>query len=162
MSHKRTVPRICRYCGSDFLTFADAPARGRGIYCSRSCRAKDRTGDQSPNWTGGKSRSRGYVIATLPSGRRFEHRIVMEQALGRPLRREEVVHHINGIKDDNRPENLQVISQPEHMAMHHAVRSASRWATHYDRCQSCGTTERKHFGHGLCKRCDQRERRKKP
>lgn len=52
---------------------------------------------------------------------RHMHRVVAELMLGRPLKSDEVVHHIDGDKRNNRPENLMVFSsQKEHAAFHAA------------------------------------------
>jgi hypothetical protein len=43
----------------------------------------------------------------------FEHIIVMEEVLGRHLRPEESIHHRNGVRDDNRPQNLELWTRPQ-------------------------------------------------
>jgi hypothetical protein len=77
-------------------------------------------GPSSRMWHGGRSiNHEGYIRIWTPTGRRLEHRVVMERHLGRSLKRREVVHHRNGIKTDNRIENLELTNQSEH-AKHHA------------------------------------------
>jgi hypothetical protein len=49
---------------------------------------------------------------------RHAHRVIAEQMLGRPLKRGEIVHHIDGDKHNNAPSNLQVMTQSEHMKLH--------------------------------------------
>ncbi|WP_234009255.1 HNH endonuclease signature motif containing protein [Deinococcus sp. NW-56] len=83
----------------------------------RSCAAKKKpspTGEKSRNWKGGRRIMGGYVMlrdASHPASQNGyvqEHRVVMEKHLGRHLYRGETVHHKNGIKTDNRLENLEL------------------------------------------------------
>jgi hypothetical protein len=64
----------------------------------------------------------GYVWITLPDGDgMLEHRWVAQQTIGRELRRGEEVHHVNGDRADNRPENLMVLTVAEHRRLHRDI-----------------------------------------
>lgn len=89
-------------------------------------------GEQAVNWQGGRPHDRhGYVLVYAPDhpdavGNYVrEHRLVMEHVLGRRLMAEEHVHHSNEVKDDNRPENLRLMTRAEH-TRHHALIRAGR------------------------------------
>ena len=75
--------------------------------------------EQTSQWRGGTTNRDGYRLRIKPEGhpaaRKYvmEHRLVMEETLGRYLQPHENVHHKNGIRDDNRPENLELWVKPQ-------------------------------------------------
>ena len=63
--------------------------------------------------------SGGYFHVRKDGNYKRRNRVIAEKKIGRELKPEEVVHHINGIKTDDRPENLYVCSRGEHTAIHY-------------------------------------------
>ncbi len=94
-------------------------------FCSRGCYAAGMVKRPAGREHNGKPAAidhMGYVRIYEPTHPRatrtgwvFEHRFVVEQILGRILEPSEHVHHLNHVRDDNRPENLELLSQSEHM-----------------------------------------------
>ena len=76
----------------------------------------------------------GYIVIYMPEhnkamqsdnwlGYVYEHIVVAQKAMGRDLTDKEEVHHLNGIRDDNNPENLLVLEASQHSKLHNWLRS---------------------------------------
>ena len=87
---------------------------------------RDITGDKHPNWKGGRYiNTDGYVFIYSPThpnktkaGHVMEHWLVMEQAIGRYLKPDEVVHHKDSNPQTNDISNLELTVQPKHASLH--------------------------------------------
>ena len=76
-------------------------------------------GNKHGGWKGGRWNMQGYTRVTVaPNEYPLEHRLIMEKAIGRKLNVNELVHHKNDIRNDNRIENLEILSRSEHNRFH--------------------------------------------
>lgn len=113
--------KICEFCKKEFT-----PKDKTKKYCSMECSSSDRKKFLSiPECLEQASRKLdkkiGYVRVYCPMhpeantwGYVYEHRLIMEGVIGRHLTKNEHIHHINGKRWDNRPENLQIMSPSDH------------------------------------------------
>jgi hypothetical protein len=141
---EETRGRSCIKCGVLFIPRVSQLKKGGGKYCSLDCskdmhigvkrseetrqrmsaaiknspNLKPLKGKDNPSWNGGRYLSNGYWWLSLDEGKVAEHRHVMSVHLGRELLPEEIVHHINHDKQDNRIENLEIMTRSEHMDEH--------------------------------------------
>ena len=96
---------------------------------SLRCKNCSKRGNRNGSWKGGEFKNnQGYVFILQPehpkalyNGYVKRSRLVLEKKLGRYLLDGYVPHHINGIKDDDRPENLMELKRSEHQILHNNI-----------------------------------------
>lgn len=105
------IQKECPVCGKLFYTT-------RNEFCSQKCARELRKKEYEHK----TYMEDGYIVEYKngynKKGNVKQHRRIMEEQLGRKLNQNEIVHHINGIKTDNRPENLCVMTRGEHSTFH--------------------------------------------
>jgi hypothetical protein len=141
------VQTVCKTCNSEFSTYPCRVKNGFAKYCSNPCKNRAmmgthrgreiqkgehlspstefKKGQKSPNFKGGHRSKSGYLWIWKPkhhragkSGYVLNSVLVAEKSISRKLADDELVHHINCVKSDDRPENLKVIKKSDHMKIH--------------------------------------------
>lgn len=122
------VKRECPECGEMYWLKEPSIRTGKTTMCYDCAVGRLRaSGEDHLGYKNGRTKKpSGYINVLLDEDDPFidmantgkyvaEHRYKIAQKLGRPLKSSEHVHHINGIKDDNRIENLELVDGSEHL-----------------------------------------------
>lgn len=147
MPQKKTVQRTCAKCSTVFFERPVVVRRGHGTYCSRSCKSSalcqlpSGSGTANPNWRGGLTRSsKGYWYVKKPEHPRASKTgyvkradLVLEVKLGRPLIAGEIAHHKNENKEDDSPDNLELMTLANHTRLHHPKKTQALKSNHPSR-----------------------------
>ena len=122
----------CLICKKTILREKWELKRNKGFLCSKECKSlwmSSRTKEKHPRYKGKWETSDGYVLVHLPehpfsdkAGYVKEHRLIVEKFIGRYLKSEEVVHHIDENPSNNSIHNLMLFpSHSKHMSFHHKM-----------------------------------------
>lgn len=130
IGQRKAVVKSCAVCGKEMVL---KPSTAYLTHCSMACQAIGKTTRPTGRMHNGRpviQHADGYFLIYEPThpaahkhnGRVLEHRWIMEQALGRYLTPDEQVDHINQNRQDNRLENLQILSPTAHTVKTNADR----------------------------------------
>jgi len=153
--------------------------RGHMPLEARETRQVRMNGAGNPNWKGGRKIDHdGYILIRTPEhphgnadNRVFEHRLIVERAMGKLLRRSAEVHHVNQIKSDNRNANLVACdSLSYHQLLHRRQRALDACGNaNWSKCSFCHVwtdgsdmyhhTNGRHSRHRECANRQQRAQR---
>jgi len=123
MSKHTPGPKVCPQCGVRFT-----PRKPTSKYCSRDCswanngKSQGQDTDHEIWWVNSKGYIEGRIWRNGIIRRIKQHTYIMERHLGRQLGKNEEIHHINGVKTDNRIENLEIVKHGEHSTLHNLSR----------------------------------------
>lgn len=119
---KQDIP--CTQCGKVKDRYVTRKNQ-KNYFCNTKCKglwqSKNLVGENNMRWKGGFIYENGYKMLNMPDHHRahqngyvYEHIVVAEKKFNKKILRPMQIHHLNGVRDDNRPDNLDIVTPQEH------------------------------------------------
>lgn len=127
MKRQYFTDKVCENCRKSFNRYRSLNGRLEGTedyrvrkYCSKRCCNIHKVGDRHHNYKDGLRRGHdcGYLRVT---GGKYLHRVIMERYLGKKLRTNEHIHHVDGNVVNNNISNLEIVNNSAHRKIHAKV-----------------------------------------
>lgn len=124
---------ICQGCGKEFYRRpSDIQKLGKGKFCSKPCKSTPRKLAFGLDYSVSAEdadllrhpwhiNSKGYAVVCINAKQYRLHRLVMSRMVGRPLHKHDICDHINRLRNDNRRQNLRLVSFSENTSNRNAV-----------------------------------------
>lgn len=121
--------KTCPTCGCEFVRTVkqvNSVIKRSGEWKCKPCATSKSNRERSRLIGATRISSQGYIFEKTESGWFQQHILVLERKLGRKLAYGEVGHHINGVRTDNHPDNIVLMTHGEHSALHNRERPVSK------------------------------------